>query len=342
MSMTRRAFGALFGVFAAVPLVAVAPAARAADPVTLLNVSYDISRELYKDVNPAFSAWWKAKTGQDVIVNQSHGGSSKQASSVLNGLEADVITMNQSPDIDILLSRPGLIAPDWREKFPNGAAPYSTVSVFIVRKGNPKRIRDWSDLTGDVQVIVPNPKTSGNGRYTYLAAWGYGLKQNDGDESKAHDFVKGVFDNVPILDGGGRGATTSFAQREIGDVLITFENESAALAAEFGADKFEVVYPSLTIAAPAPVAVVEGVARARGTLEQATGYLEFLYTPEAQEIIAGKQFRPSDAEVFARHAETFPPIDTLSVETDLGGWEKAQQVHFADGGLYDKIMAERR
>ncbi|WP_018634285.1 sulfate ABC transporter substrate-binding protein [Neomegalonema perideroedes] len=341
MLMTRRALWALFGAFAVAPL-APSVQAQTSEPITLLNVSYDISRELYKEINPAFSAYWKAKTGQDVTVNQSHGGSSKQAGSVLNGLEADVITMNQSPDIDVLLSRPGLIAPDWREKFPNGAAPYSTVSVFIVRKGNPKNIQDWSDLTGDVQVVVPNPKTSGNGRYTYLAAWGYGLEQNGGDEAKAYDFVKAVFDNVPILDGGGRGATTSFAQRDIGDVLITFENESAALAAEFGADKFEVVYPSLSVGAPAPVAVVEGVAKARGTLEQATGYLNFLYTPEAQEIIANRQFRPSDPEVFARHAETFPEIKTLSVETDLGGWPKAQETHFADGGFYDKIMAERR
>ena len=342
MRMTRRAFWAAFSMVAAAPFAFSAPRAQAADPITLLNVSYDISRELYKEINPAFAAWWKAKTGQDVVVNQSHGGSSKQASSVLNGLEADVITMNQSPDIDILLQRPGLIAEDWREKFPNNSAPYSTVSVFIVRKGNPKKIQDWSDLAGDVEVIVPNPKTSGNGRYTYLAAWGYGLRQNDGDEEKAGAFLQQVFDNVPILDGGGRGATTSFAQREIGDVLITFENESAALAAEFGADKFEVVYPSLTISAPAPATVVEGVAKARGTLEQANGYLEFLYTPEAQEIIANRQFRPVDAEVFARHAEAFPPIETLSVEEDLGGWKQVQEVHFADGGLYDRIMAERR
>jgi sulfate/thiosulfate transport system substrate-binding protein len=311
-------------------------------PTTLLNVSYDVARELYKDLNPAFVAAHKAKTGADIVVNQSHGGSSKQAGAIIGGLEADVITMNQAPDIDILVERGGLVAKDWRAKFPNEAAPYSSVSIFVVRKGNPKGIKSWEDLTKPgTQVIVPNPKVTGNGRYTFLAAYGYALKTKGSDEA-AKAFVKDLFANVPVLDGGGRGATTTFAQRDIGDVLVTFENEAIAIGKEFGEGKFEVVYPPLTIAAPAPVAVVDAVVEKKKSREAATAYLSFLYSPAAQEIIAKNNFRPFDAAILAKNATKFPKVETFTVEALLGGWDKVQKTHFADGGTYDQIMAARR
>lgn len=310
-------------------------------PQTLLNVSYDVSRELYKEINPAFSAHLKAKTGQTITVNQSHGGSSRQALAVIGGLEADVVTMNQSPDIDILVARGGHVAKDWRKAFPHDAAPYASTTVFIVRKGNPKGLKDWSDLVKPgLQVIVPNPKTSGNGRYTYLAAWGFGLKAG-GSDAKAREFVTALFRNVPVLDGGGRGATTTFAQRDIGDVLITFENEATALAREFGEGKFEVVYPSLSVDAVAPVAIVETVAAKRKSGEIAKAYLDFLFSPEAQEIIAKHSFRPRDPTILAKYKDRFPPVATFRVEDLLGGWEAVQRVHFADGAVYDQIMAGR-
>lgn len=315
--------------------------AFAQTPQTILNVSYDVSRELYKDINPAFVRSWQARTGQAISVNQSHGGSSRQALSIIGGLEADVITMNQSPDIDILVERGGLVARDWRTRFPHEAARYSSTTIFIVRKGNPKALKDWGDLVRPgLQVIVPNPKTSGNGRYTYLAAWGYGLKAR-GSDAGAREFATALLKNVPVLDGGGRGATTTFAQRDIGDVLITFENEFAALEKEFGEGKFEKVYPSLSVDASAPVAVVDSVANKRKSTEAAKAYLEFLFTPEAQEIIARHHFRPSDPAVLARFGNRFPPIATFKVEELPGGWEAVQKVHFADGAIYDQIMASR-
>lgn len=315
--------------------------AFAQSPASLLNVSYDVSRELYKEINVAFIAHWKAKTGQGIAVNQSHGGSSRQALSVIGGLEADVVTMNQTADIDILVERGGLVAKDWRKAFPNEAAPYTSTTVFIVRKGNPKALKDWGGLVREgLQVIVPNPKTSGNGRYTYLAAWAYGLKAK-GSEAGAKDFVKALFANVPVLDGGGRGATTTFAQREIGDVLITFENEATALAKEFGEGKFEVVYPSLSVDATAPVALVETVVTKRNSREAAKAYLDFLFSAEAQEIIAKHHFRPSDPAVLAKYRDRFPPVQSFKVEDTLGGWDKVQREHFADGTIYDQIMTRR-
>ncbi len=310
---------------------------------TLLNASYDVSRELYKDINPAFVAQWKAKTGESLTINQSHGGSSKQAMSVAAGLEADVITMNQSPDIDILVERGGLVAADWRKRLPHDATPYTTTSVFLVRKGNPKQIKDWSDLARPgLAVIVPNPKTSGNGRYTYLAAWGYALqKALGGGETAAKEFVTKVFANVPVLDGGGRGATTTFTQRGVGDVLVTFENEAVLIGKEVGEDKFDIVYPSVSIDAPAPVAVVEKVVDKRGTRKQAQAYLEFLFAPEGQEIIAKHYFRPRDPAVLKKYAARFPAIKTFTVEAQLGGWKAVQQAHFADGGLYDQIIIKK-
>jgi sulfate transport system substrate-binding protein len=308
---------------------------------TLLNVSYDVARELYKDINPAFIAEWKDKTGETLVINQSHGGSSRQALSVASGLEADVVTMNQALDIDLLVQRGELVKAGWTQRFPNGASPYSTTTVFLVRKGNPKGIKDWDDLTkpGN-QVIIPNPKTTGNGRYTYLAAWGYALDKS-GSEAAAREFVAKLFANVPVLDGGGRGASTTFVQRDIGDVLVTFENEAVALGKEFGADKFEVVYPSLSIDASPPVAVVDSVVDKKGTRKQATAYLEFLFSPKGQEIIAAHHFRPRDPAVLAKHAASFPPIKIFRVDEKLGGWASVQKAHFADGGIYDQIMVKR-
>ncbi|MDP2226539.1 MAG: sulfate ABC transporter substrate-binding protein [Moraxellaceae bacterium] len=331
--MSAPRFARSLGLFAGLALLAAPVLAE----TSLLNVSYDVTRELYKEVNPAFVAHWKAKKGVDVTVNQSHGGSTKQSQSVAAGLEADVVTMNQAPDIESLV-KAERVSKNWRAEFPHDATPYTTTSVLIVRKGNPKKIKDWNDLARKgVTVIVPNPKTSGNGRYTYLAAWGYSLKKGGG-EAKARAFVKDLFANVPVLDGGGRGATTTFAQREIGDVLVTFENEAGLLAKEFGEDKFEVVYPSVSIEAAAPVALVNPIVDKRGTRELAKGYLDFLYTPEGQEIIAKQGFRPRDKTVLARHAKRFPKLETFTVETLLGGWTKVHEQHFADGAYYDQII----
>ena len=308
---------------------------------SLLNVSYDVSRELYKEINPAFVAAWKKQGGADVSINQSHGGSSKQAGAVIGGLEADVITMNQSPDIDILVERGGLVAADWRKQFPHEATPYTTTTVFLVRKGNPKQIKDWSDLTrAGLQVIVPNPKTSGNGRYTYLAAWGYALEKT-GSEAGAKDFVSKLFANVPVLDGGGRGATTTFTQRDVGDVLVTFENEAILIAQELGASKFDIVYPSLSIEAAAPVAIVQKVAAKRGSEKLAKAYLDFLFSSAGQEIIAKHDFRPRDPAVLKKLAAKYPAIRTFTVEQKLGGWVAVQKAHFADGALYDQIVARK-
>lgn len=308
---------------------------------TLLNVSYDVARELYKDINPAFVADWKIRTGETVTVNQSHGGSSKQALSVIGGLEADVVTMNQAPDVDVLVEKGGLVAADWRERLPHGATPYTTVTVFLVRKGNPKVIKGWDDLARPgLQVIVPNPKTSGNGRYTYLAAWGHALDATK-SEAAARDFVQKLFANVPVLDGGGRGATTTFTQRDVGDVLVTFENEAILIAQELGSSKFDIVYPSLSIEAAAPVAVVQKVAAKRGTQKVAKAYLDFLYTPAGQEIIAKHDFRPRDPAVLKKHAAKYPNIRTFTVEQKLGGWTAVQKTHFADGALYDQIIVKR-
>jgi len=305
---------------------------------TLLNVSYDVTRELYKDVNPAFIKDWQAKTGEKLTINQSHGGSSAQANAVINGLQADVVTMNQSTDIDILNQRGNLVVKDWRKRLPNGSAPYTSTSVFLVRKGNPKHIKDWDDLVKPgVSVIVPNPKTSGNGRYTYLAAWGYTI-QKGGKDAQARDFVRRLFLNVPILDGGGRGATTTFTQRGIGDVLVTFENEAILLDKEVGGDQFDIVYPSVSIEAEAPVTVVDKVVDKKGTRKQAQAYLEFLYSPEGQEIIAKHHFRPRNETLLKKYAKEFKPLKLFSVDSVFGSLEKAQKVHFDDSGEYDQII----
>lgn len=336
--MKTQTFRALIGTMLTV--VAVVGSGAVSAQTSILNVSYDVARELYKDINPAFVASWQAKGNPVVTINQSHGGSSKQVGAVIAGLEADVVTMNQVPDIQMLVKN-GLVKADWQKRLPNDAAPYTTTSVFLVRKGNPKNIKDWSDLARPgVEVIVPNPKTSGNGRYTYLAAWGYAIK-NYKTEEKAREFVKALFTNVPVFDGGGRGATTTFTQRNVGDVLVTFENEAILLDKEVGGDQFDIVYPSLSIDAPAPVTVVDKVVDKKGTRKIATAYLEYLWTPEGQEIIAKHYLRPRNAAVLKKYAKVFPAVNTFSVEKLLGGWENVQKAHFADGGIYDQIVVKR-
>lgn len=321
--------------------LALLAAASASANSSILNVSYDVSRELYKEVNPAFSVAWKKQAGSDVTIRQSHGGSSKQALAVAAGLEADVVTMNQSPDIDLLVRRGGLVAADWRKQFPHNATPYTTTTVFLVRKGNPKQIKDWNDLIKPgLQVIIPNPKVTGNGRYTYAAAWGYALDKT-GSEAGAKEFVTKLFANVPVLDGGGRGATTTFTQRDVGDVLVTFENEAILIAKELGAGKFDVIYPSVSVEAAAPVAVVQKVVAKKGTEKVARAYLNFLYSPEGQKIIAKHNFRPRDAAVLKQNAAKFPSIRTFTVEGKLGGWDAMQKAHFADGALFDQIFKKR-
>jgi sulfate transport system substrate-binding protein len=309
-------------------------AARAAD-AELLNVSYDVARELYKEINPVFAAEWKQKTGETLVIKQSHGGSSKQARSVADGLEASVVTMNQANDIDMLADR-GLVAKDWAKKFTNNAAPYYSTMVFLVRKGNPKQIKNWDDLAKpSVKVVIPNPKTAGNGRYTYLAAWGSVLKKG-GTEAQARELVGRIFKNVPVLDAGGRAATTTFTQREIGDALVTFENEVQLVRSEFG-DNFEVVYPPTSILAESPVAVVDKVVDKRGVRKQATAYLNFLYSETGQEIGAKHFMRVRSAAVTKKYAANYKPIALFTVDELFGGWKQAQKKHFDDGAEFDKI-----
>jgi sulfate/thiosulfate transport system substrate-binding protein len=318
-----------------------APQAAYAD-TTLLNVSYDVARELYKDIDPAFTAEYKQKTGETVNVRQSHGASSAQALSVLQGLPADVVTMNQPNDIDLLAQQGHLLPENWRSRLPHDSAPYTTTMVFLVRKGNPKHIQDWDDLAKPgVQVVIPNPKTAGNGRYSYLAAWGY-KKLHGATDAQALDFEKAIFRNVPVLDTGGRGATTTFTQRGIGDVLVTFENEVSLIDSGVGGGGFDVVYPSMSILAAPPVAVVDKVVDKRGTRKEAQAFLDFLYSPAAQEIMAKHHLRPTDAAVLAKHAGEFKPIKTFTVEQVFGNWQNAQKVHFADGGTFDQIIVDRK
>jgi sulfate/thiosulfate transport system substrate-binding protein len=308
---------------------------------TLLNVSYDVTRELYKDIDAAFIADYKQKSGETVSIRQSHGASSAQALSVMQGLQADVVTMNQPNDIDLLVERGGLVPANWRTRLPNNSVPYTTTMVFLVRHGNPKNIKDWSDLARPgVQVVIANPKTSGNGRYAYLAAWGY-KKQQGATDGDAQAFEKAIFKNVPVLDTGGRGATTTFTQRGIGDVLVTFENEVALIDTGAGAKDFDAVYPSVSLEADPPVALVDKVVDKRGTRKEAQAYLDYLWTPAAQEIIAQHHLRPRNPDVLARHASEFKPIKTFTVEQVFGSWQKAQQTHFSDGGTFDQVVVDK-
>ncbi|MBQ1765367.1 MAG: sulfate ABC transporter substrate-binding protein [Aquincola sp.] len=308
---------------------------------TLLNVSYDVARELYKEINPAFQKQWKQQTGEDLTINQSHGGSSKQARSVLEGLEADVVTMNQSSDIDVLATRGKLLPEDWAKRLPNNSSPTTSVTVILVRKGNPKGIKDWADLAKpDISVVIPNPKVTGNGRYTYVAAWGSVLKAG-GNAAQARELVQKMFANVPVFDGGGRAATTTFAQRNIGDALATFESEINLIKAEFG-DNFDVVYPKSTILAENPVAVIDKVVDKKGTRKQAEAYLKFLYTDTAQEIAAKHQLRPRSPALLTKYAKDFPAVTTFTIDDYFGGWTKAQKEHFDDGAIYDQLLAAGR
>jgi sulfate/thiosulfate-binding protein len=313
--------------------------AMAAD-VTLLNVSYDPTRELYKAINPAFIADWKAKSGETITLQASHGGSGAQARSVIDGLDADVVTLALAADIDAIAAKTGKIPADWQKRLPHNSAPYTSTIVFLVRKGNPKNIHDWDDLAKPgVSVITPNPKTSGGARWNYLAAWGYGLKKFGGDEEKTKAFVAAIYKNAPVLDAGARGSTITFAQRGLGDVLIAWENDAFLANEEFGKDQFEIVAPSLSILAEPPVSIVDANVDAKGTRKQAEAYLQFLYTPAAQAIIAKNYFRPSDPSAVAKEdLARFPKLDLITVDDTFGGWKKAQATHFADGGIFDQIQ----
>jgi sulfate transport system substrate-binding protein len=315
--------------------------AEAQDKATLLNVSYDPTRELYQDVNAAFAKAWQAKTGQTVTINQSHGGSGKQARAVIDGLEADVVTLALAYDVDAIARNGGAVKPNWQARLPHKSAPYTSTIVFLVRKGNPKGITDWNDLVRDgVSVITPNPKTSGGARWNYLAAWGYALQKAGGDESKARDFVARLFKNVPVLDSGARGATTTFTQRGIGDVFLSWENEALLARDKLGRDKFDIVLPSVSILAEPSVTVVDKVVDKRKTRAIAQAYLEFLYTPEGQEICAKHFYRPRDAAVAAKYKEQFPGLNLFTIDDPMfGGWSQAQQKHFAEGGVFDQIYA---
>jgi len=312
-------------------------------PVTLLNVSYDPTRELYQEFNTVFAKYWKDKTGQDVKVNQSHGGGGKQARAVLDGLEADVVTLALGYDVAILAEKGKLIPDNWQTRLPQNSSPYTSTIVFVVRKGNPKKIKDWNDLTREgVQVITPSPKTSGGARWNYLAAWGYALKQPGGDESKAREFVSKLYKNVPVLDSGARGATTTFVERKIGDVLVTWENEAILSVAEFGKDNLELVAPSVSVLTEPPVTVVDKNVDKHGTREVAEAYLKFLYTPEGQEVVAKNHYRPRDPAAAAKYKDQFPDLKLFTVDELFGGWSKAQPTHFNDGGIFDQIYQPKK
>ena len=321
-------------------LAAAAPATAAT--VTLLNVSYDPTRELYKEVNAAFAQQWKAKTGDDVVINVSHGGSGKQARSVIDGLEADVVTLALAYDIDEIASRAKLLPVNWQKRLPSNSTPYYSTIVFLVRKGNPKGIKDWGDLIKPgVQVITPNPKTSGGARWNYLAAYGW-ARRTLGSREAAEGYMTKLFANVPVLDSGARGSTTTFVQRGVGDVLLAWENEAFLSKKEFGADKFDIVVPSISILAEPPVALVDSNVDKRGTRAPAQAYLEFLYSPQGQDLIGKNFYRPRTKAAIDKYSSVFPYVKLLTIETNFGGWATAQKTHFADGGVFDRIYAEAK
>jgi sulfate/thiosulfate transport system substrate-binding protein len=313
-------------------------AVAGAKEIDLLNVSYDPTREFYQEYNAAFAKYWKAKTGDDVVISQSHGGSGKQAQSVINGLEADVVTLALAYDIDAIAQQAKLLPVDWQKRLPDNSTPYTSTIVFLVRKGNPKHIKDWDDLVKPgVTVVVPNPKTSGGARWAYLGACAYALETYGHDDAKAKDFITRLYKNVPILDSGARGSTITFAQRGIGDVLLAWENEAHLALKEFGADRFEIVTPPLSILAEPPVAVVDKTAKRHGTTAVARAYLEYLYSDEGQEIAAKNFYRPRNPAIAKKYAANFTPLKLITVEQEFGGWQKAQATHFADGGIFDQI-----
>jgi sulfate/thiosulfate-binding protein len=326
-------------------LVALTLAATAAvsfaKEITLLNVSYDPTRELYQDIDASFPKYWKSKTGDDLRINASHGGSGAQSRAVQDGLDADVVTLALASDIDAIANK-GLLAKDWQKKLRDNSTPYTSTIVFLVRKGNPKGIHDWADIAKPgVGVIVANPKTSGGARWAYLAAYGWALKQPGASDGTARDYIKKVYENVPVLDSGARGSTVTFAQRGVGDVLLAWENEAWLSLKEFGADKFDVVYPPASILAEPPVALVDKVVDRKGTRAVAQAYLEYLYTPEAQEIEAKNFYRPIDPTVAAKYASRFPKLKLFSIDDTFGGWTNAQKTHFADGGVFDQIYSKK-
>lgn len=317
--------------------------AQAQKSITLLNVSYDPTRELYQEFNTAFAKYWQGKTSEVVTINQSHGGSGKQARAVIDGLDADVVTLALAYDIDEIYQKAKRIPVDWQKRLPNNSAPYTSTIVLLVRKGNPKGIKDWDDLAKPgVSVITPNPKTSGGARWNYLAAWGYALRQPGGDDAKAKDFVTRIYKNVPVLDSGARGSTTTFVERGIGDVLIAWENEALLSVKELGGDKFETIAPSVSILAEPPVTIVDKVVDKHGTRDVAQAYLEYLYTEEGQKIAAKHYYRPRLASVAAQYTEQFPKVNLFTIDEVFGGWQKAQQTHFADGGTFDQIYQPGR
>jgi sulfate/thiosulfate transport system substrate-binding protein len=318
-------------------LLSFAIVSHAAD-ISLLNVSYDPTRELYQDFNAKFAEYWKGKTGKVVEINQSHGGSGKQARSVIDGLEADVVTLALAYDIDEIASKGGLLAADWQKRFPHNSSPYTSTIVFLVRKGNPKQIKDWNDLVRQgISVITPNPKTSGGARWNYLAAWGYALRKQGGNEQSAKTFVTQLYKNVPVLDSGARGSTTTFVERGIGDVLIAWENEALLAVKQLGPDKFQIVNPSVSILAEPPVSVVDKIAAKHKTTEVAKAYLDYLYSDVGQNIAAKHFYRPSKTEILAKYAAQFPNIKLFSITEAFGSWKNAQEKHFADGGVFDQI-----
>ena len=342
---TRRgvlATGAALSAAGAAPALVAGPAlAAGAKPITLLNVSYDPTRELYKQINAAYAKYWKDKTGQDLVINQSHGGSGKQARSMIDGLQADVVTLALASDIDEIAAKAKLLPANWQSRLPNNSSPYYSTIVFLVRKGNPWKIRDWPDLVKPgIEVITPNPKTSGGARWAYLAAWAAALRAPGGNPAKAQAFVEQIYRNVPVLDTGARGSTVTFAQRGLGNVLLSWENEAHLAGEEFG-DKFDIVYPSSSILAEPPVAIVDKVVDRKKTRTVAEGYLNFLYSPLAQDIIGKNFYRPRNPQAVAKYAANFPKIPFATIDDTFGGWKKAQAVHFADGGVFDKIYKPR-
>jgi sulfate transport system substrate-binding protein len=345
MSMRTRIGTALLGaamVALVVSFVGGRPSpVQAADSVTLLNVSYDPTRELYDSYNAAFARYWKAKTGQTVRINQSHGGSGKQARSVIDGLPGDIVTLALAADIDSMAKQAKLVPVNWESRLPNNSAPYTSTIVFLVRKGNPKKIRDWNDLAKPgISVITPNPRTSGGARWNYLAAWAWALKQPGGSDRTAREYLAKLFKNVPVLDAGARASTTTFVQRGIGDVLLAWENEALLAITKIGSDKVEIVVPSVSVLAEPSVTVVDKVVLKRGTREVATEYLRYLYSKEGQEIVAKNYYRPRDPEVAAKYAAQFPQLNLVTIQ-ELGGWAKVQQVHFVWGGIFEQITTQR-
>ena len=337
-SITRRTALGL-GVSLAISF---APLGASAGEVSLLNVSYDPTREFYKDYNAAFATYWKAKTGDSVTVRQSHGGSGKQARAVIDGLEADVVTLGLAGDVDQLVKNGALVPADWQKRLPSNSAPYTSTIVFLVRKGNPKAIKDWPDLAkAGIEVVTPNPKTSGGARWNYLAAWGYALKQDGGSDEKAKNLVSKIYRNTKVLDSGARGSTTTFVERGIGDVLIAWENEAYLSLKEFGADKLEIVTPSVSILAEPTVAVVDKVVDRRGTRTVAEAYLEYLYSPEGQAIAGRNFYRPRDERVAEKYKAQFGNLKLFTVDEVFGGWTKAQETHFKDGGVFDQIYSSK-